>query len=149
MKHWRAWVLKSIGRRYFRRAEAIRGPGNWAKAARLYEEGLRWHGDRPGQWLQYGHALKESGRIGPAIQAYLTAIRIDPDVAEFHFQLGLAREGLGNHIRAMKCYERALALDPAMEKAEQELRRLMQTPALRGAEPDPSIPFPFEVRELV
>jgi len=47
-----------------------------------------------------------------------------------YFNLGLTYESLGKHRRALKCYRRAVALDPAYEKAHKHLLSAMANQSL-------------------
>jgi tetratricopeptide (TPR) repeat protein len=75
-------------------------------------------------WVQYGHALKESGNLPEAEEAYRTSLEIDAGVADTHLQLGHALKIQGRKIEASAAYLRALALDPALDDASLELKGL-------------------------
>jgi len=67
----------------------------------------------PEMWVQYGHALKESGNVGEAEAAYRKSINLDPNSADAHLQLGYALKIQGRIDEAVSAYFRSLALDPA------------------------------------
>jgi tetratricopeptide (TPR) repeat protein len=93
-------------------------------AARYYRKALDQNPDNPPIWVQYGHALKESGNPSEAEGAYRKSLKLDGQVADTHLQLGHALKIQGRKIEASAAYLRALALDPALEKAAAELKDL-------------------------
>jgi tetratricopeptide (TPR) repeat protein len=96
----------------------------WVSAARYYRKALDQQPDNPPIWVQYGHALKESGDLAEAENAYRKSLELDPDAADTHLQLGHALKLQGRRIEAGASYFRALALDPALDHASFELREL-------------------------
>lgn len=105
-------VRRRIANRIWRRAHAARDRHEWTKASEGYRNGLAWNDQRAGMWVQYGHALKESGRVRQAIVAYQTALKLEPENAEFHYQLGVARRVVGDFEGALWSLRRARDLDP-------------------------------------
>jgi tetratricopeptide (TPR) repeat protein len=103
------------------RANRARDAGVWALAARRYREALQVIPDAPAIWVQYGHALKESGRVGEAEQAYRRSLRLNPDIADTHLQLGHALKLQRRVGEAESAYLRAAMLDPAGAHARNEL----------------------------
>jgi len=75
----------------------------------------------PEMWVQYGHALKESGNVPEAEAAYRKSINLDPDSADAHLQLGHALKIQGRINEAVGTYFRSLALDPAPRHPRDEL----------------------------
>jgi tetratricopeptide (TPR) repeat protein len=106
------------------RADRARDSRDWVSAVRYYREALDLQPDNPPVWVQYGHALKESGSIPEAEKAYRTALELDADVADTHLQLGHALKIQGRKIEAGIAYLRAFALDPALDHASFELKSL-------------------------
>jgi hypothetical protein len=98
-------IWRRIGR-------ASRG-GDWPRAVRLYHKALRRVPGAPAVWVQYGHALKETGDVVAAELAYRRAVALAPDVAEWHLFLGeaLLRQSRIEEARAalLRCEQ----LDPA------------------------------------
>ena len=125
------------------RAARARDLGQWELAAGLYLEALERNPRKPGIWVQYGHALKESGelrdpdKLAQAEGAYRRAIALDPSAADPHLQLGHALKLRGKTEEAQAAYLRAFALDPSMPYPLQELSGLgwseAQVAGLRGA----------------
>jgi tetratricopeptide (TPR) repeat protein len=106
------------------RADRARDARDWATAARYYRKALDHNPDNPPIWVQYGHALKESGSLAEAENAYRKSLELDADVADTHLQLGHALKIQGRKIEASLAYLRALALDPELGHASAELKAL-------------------------
>jgi tetratricopeptide (TPR) repeat protein len=105
-------------------ADKAREWGNWSDAARLYRRALDRNPDRPAIWVQYGHALKESGLLAEAEAAYLRAIGYDRRDPDAYLQLGHVLKLRGAADRAQQSYLRAFALDPRQTGALVELQNL-------------------------
>jgi len=111
-------------------ADRARDARQWERAAQLYRRALARNPRRPGIWMQYGHALKESGelrdpdKLAQAEIAYRRGIALDPGVADFYVQLGHVLKLQGKTEEAQAAYLRALALDPSLPDPLQELKRL-------------------------
>jgi len=71
-----------------------------------------------------GVALAQLGRVQEAVQHWEQALRIRPDYAEVHYNLGAVLERLGRMPEAMKHYEEALRLKPGYPEAEKRLATL-------------------------
>jgi glycosyltransferase involved in cell wall biosynthesis len=106
------------------RADRARDSRDWVVAARYYRKALDQKSDNPPIWVQYGHALKESGNLPEAENAYRKSLELDPDVADTHLQLGHVLKIQGRKIEASAAYLRALALDPELDHASVELKNL-------------------------
>ena len=106
------------------RADRARDARDWVTAARYYRKALDQNPDNPPIWVQYGHALKESGSLSEAEDAYRKSLELDGDVADTHLQLGHALKIQGRKIEASAAYLRALALDPGLDHASAELKAL-------------------------
>ena len=103
------------------RAERAQEARRWELAARHYREALADMPNAPEMWVQYGHALKESGNVAEAEAAYRKSIDIDPDSADAYLQLGHALKIQGRIDDAAGAYFRSLALDPAPRHPRDEL----------------------------
>jgi tetratricopeptide (TPR) repeat protein len=106
------------------RADRARDSRDWVSAAQYYGKALDQEPNNPPIWVQYGHALKESGNLGEAENAYRKSLELDADVADTHLQLGHVLKIQGRKIEASAAYLRALVLDPALDHASIELRSL-------------------------
>ena len=105
-------------------ADRARDARDWVSAARYYRDALDRDPDNPAIWVQYGHALKESGNISEAENAYRKSLEFDAGVADTHLQLGHALKIQGRRTEAGVAYLRALVLDPELDHASIELMRL-------------------------
>jgi tetratricopeptide (TPR) repeat protein len=61
------------------------------------------------------------GKLQEAIIHYEQALRIKPDLAETHYNLGLALEYTGRVQEAIQHYERALCIKPDFVQAQTAL----------------------------
>jgi tetratricopeptide (TPR) repeat protein len=93
-------------------------------AAQYYQKALDQKPDNPPIWVQYGHALKESGNLVEAEKAYRQSLEFDAEVADTHLQLGHVLKIQDRRIEASAAYLRALVLDPGLEHATLELKGL-------------------------
>ena len=109
--------------------DQARAAGEWELAARYYRAALRAMPEASAIWVQYGHALKETGYVVEAEEAYRQALRVGADMADTHLQLGHALKLQGRTDEAAAAYLRAAALDPALRHARRELIGLGWTPA--------------------
>jgi len=105
-------------------ADGARDLRDWQSAARYYRQALKEKPDHPAIWVQYGHALKESGNRLEAENAYRKSIELDGDVADTHLQLGHVLKIQGRGSEASTAYLRALVLDPQLDDAAFELKGL-------------------------
>ena len=113
---WNARIRKLI-----ERADRARDNRNWSAAVRSYRKALGGEPINSPIWGQYGHALKESGRLADAEEAYRTAILCDPGGADAHLQLGHVLKLQGKKAEAEAAYLLSSALDPASPEPVREL----------------------------
>jgi tetratricopeptide (TPR) repeat protein len=96
-------------------ADHARDAREWELAAQLYRNSLDRDPRDSGIWVQYGHALKESGelrdpdKLAQAEAAYRTALSLDPGVADSYLQLGHVLKLQGKTNDAEAAYLRAFA----------------------------------------
>ncbi len=126
-----------MARAQTRTADAHRDRGEWSAAARHYRRALDLVPGRADLWVQYGHALKESGHVGQAVTAYQEAARLAPTVADTQLQLGHAFKLQGRTEDAVAAYVRALSLAPGLSDARAELERLGHAPDGQPLPPPP------------
>jgi Flp pilus assembly protein TadD len=112
-------------------ANRARDVGDWALAVRHYREVLAREPGNPRIWVQYGHALKESGNIADAEQAYRKSLELDGGIADTHLQLGHVLKLQGRKEDAAAAYFRALALERPLSPAVGELLALCWEPIAR------------------
>ena len=75
-------------------------------------------------WVQYGHALKKSGNIAEAENAYKKSIDLAPDAADTHLQLGHLYKTAREYSLAISAYRQALRADGSLLDARRELAHL-------------------------
>jgi GT2 family glycosyltransferase len=111
-------------------ADSARDARQWGAAAQLYREALDRNPRNPSIWVQYGHALKESGalrdpdKLAQAEVAYRRALSLKPGLADSYLQLGHVLKLQGKSEEAKASYLRAFVLDPAVTFALDELGAL-------------------------
>jgi tetratricopeptide (TPR) repeat protein len=105
-------------------ADRARDAAEWTVAAHYYRMALERNPNRPEIWLQYGHVLKEAGRLSSAERAYKEAIAGAPTLAEAHRFLGDVLSIQRRRDDAVAAYRHAHALDPASPHALSALRSL-------------------------
>ena len=86
---------------------------DWPHAVRLYRAALRRVPNAPEIWVQYGHALSETGDVAGAEAAYRRATVLAPRMGEWHLFLGQALVRQGRMDEARAALLRAEQLDPA------------------------------------
>ncbi|CAN7631164.1 hypothetical protein [Pararhizobium sp. LjRoot238] len=105
-------------------ADQNRDLRRWEQARDLYAQALHTDKSLDHIWVQYGHALKESGDRLAALAAYKTAFDLEPANADTALQIAHCVKLLGDIDQATHWYLRALELDPREYHAEKELRFL-------------------------
>jgi Flp pilus assembly protein TadD len=138
-------------------ADKARDARHWEVAAQLYRKALDRYPRDSGIWVQYGHALKESGelrdadKLAQAESAYRKALSLNPGAADSYLQLGHLLKLQGKTEEAKASYLRAFALDPSVPYPLQELSGLgwsrAQLSELR-AMLDSAVPLPANRAEL-
>jgi tetratricopeptide (TPR) repeat protein len=118
------WSLRGAKLSQIALADRARDAGRWELAAQHYQKVLRRNPRNCPIWVQYGHALKETGHVAEAEGAYRKAIELDPNAADSYLQLGHALKMQGRTDEAAAVYRRALLLDPALHAASLELLAL-------------------------
>lgn len=122
------------------KADDARDRKDWRQAGSYYKEALAISPRDHAIWVQYGHALKESGQIPAAEEAYRKSIEIAPLVADTHLQLGHVLKLGGRLSDAQSSYREAAKLDPANPDATRELVAINE---LAGASFDSSAEGPL------
>ena len=95
---------------------------NWADAELGYAMMIRIRGYCLPIWVQYGHALKEQGKLNGAELAYREALAIDASDSDAHLQLGHALKLLGARDAAAEAYFEAFRLQPSYASVRIELK---------------------------
>ena len=101
---------------------------DWPRAAAYYRAYLDHRPRRFAIWVQYGHALKESGQRAAALAAYSEALRLDPDDADLLLNLGHLHKVMGHADLAVGFYQRSAAI-AATPDVQRELLALGHEPS--------------------
>lgn len=105
-------------------ADTARDQRSFEAAARLYRRYLSRRSTDGPIWVQYGHALKETGDLQAASDAYQRANGLMPNDPDLHLQIGHLNKISGNAAAAIASYRRALELHPGFTPAQDELDRM-------------------------
>jgi glycosyltransferase involved in cell wall biosynthesis len=120
----RLWLVN----RLLRHADRARDTKQWPKAAISYRRALRLSPCAGQIWVQYGHALKESGALKAAIAAYRRGVRLQEGDFDAWLQLGHGLKLQRKIGAAAHAYTRAFKLNPECGEAEEELALLGRHP---------------------
>ncbi len=74
----------------------------------------------------YGNALAGQGKNNDAVAVFRQALRINPDIAELHFNVAVLQGQLKRTEEAIKSYRKALALKPDLTDAHYNLAIALQ-----------------------
>lgn len=104
--------------------DSHRDAREWAQAAKAYGEAVELAPSRAAIWVQYGHALKESGNLDGAETAYRQSLALDGANADTHLQLGHLLKISGRSQEAATSYLQSLEITPAQPDALREIQDL-------------------------
>jgi tetratricopeptide (TPR) repeat protein len=105
----RQWRHQKKSMAAARRASAAH---KWEIAARHYCEAIDCAPRKAALWVQYGHALKEAGKVEAGEYAYRRSLECDDRVADTHLQLARVLALQNRASEASESYLRALRLAP-------------------------------------
>lgn len=89
------------------------GAPRWREAADAYERACEKPGATADMFMDWGRALKESGQLPRAADAYAAAARLAPRHPKAHLRLATALRRLGRADRAAEHFRAHLEIDPA------------------------------------
>lgn len=95
--------------------------GDLASAAQYIEKAIALDGREAKFLFNLSHVYKETGSVDKAIEALLNAIDISPNFVEAHANLGNLYLKADQKGEAAKCYEHALAINPALDNIRHDL----------------------------
>ena len=101
-------------------------------ALRCLETALALKPDYVDAHVNLGHALRRLHRYEAAAAAYAAATRHRPDYAQAHADQGVCLYDLRRYEAAVQCFDRARALDPAVDVSSMRLYCLQQLCDWRG-----------------
>jgi arylsulfatase A-like enzyme/Flp pilus assembly protein TadD len=120
-----ALALRPSARNFHRElATLYESEARFDAAARLYAELLETEAATTGLLIDRGAALARSGRSEEAERDYRSALALDPDLPEVHYNLALIALARSDDASAEAGLQRAVTLDPAFSAAHLELSRL-------------------------
>ncbi|WP_156842304.1 glycosyltransferase family 4 protein [Novosphingobium aquimarinum] len=115
-----------------RKADTARDRRDWFSAATHYRSALREDDAQPHIWIQLGHALKESGRLDDALQAYQEATTLAAADADAHLHLAHLYKRLGYIDPAIRHFLLSIHYGTDSKAEEHELLALMAQQVERG-----------------
>jgi radical SAM protein with 4Fe4S-binding SPASM domain len=118
-----------------RNGDVARDQRRWPDAREAYARALRRKPSLAHIWVQYGHALKESGAPAEAEAAYRRSLALRPDVADTHLQLGRVLVMLARRDEAVEVFARGLELDPKCAAIRREWGALRERDHLENGLP--------------
>jgi len=74
-------------------------------------------GEDPERWYDHGRNHWKSGRHGWASRSLERTVELDPKMVKGWIALGIARRDSGEFLTAIECFDRAISVDPADDKA--------------------------------
>ncbi len=117
-----AGIRQHFSKKKIEEGDKARDQRRWTEAAKSYAAALALNSAQPPIWIQYGHALKESGNINRAEGAYRKAMECGLDDCDSHLQLGHALKLQGKKGEAAKHYCFAAIRDPSNASPLRELQ---------------------------
>ncbi|MBV8494711.1 MAG: tetratricopeptide repeat protein [Alphaproteobacteria bacterium] len=109
---------------FISRADRARDAHQWDIAADFYRQALDRDPSNASIWVQYGHALKQSGDFARAQSAYRAAIFRDPSAADPYLHLAHVLKLEREEDQARAAYLGAAVRDPQLPQPFDELRGL-------------------------
>ncbi len=99
----------------------------YADAARFLRQALQVSRDNPYLWFHLAQACQEiPGQAEEALDCLRECLRLAPDLAQAHYQLGFVYKKLGRLGEAVDSYTRSLALRPDAVEAHNDLANILQ-----------------------
>lgn len=146
-------VIKAFGGRktindLIARGDRCRDARDWPSAARYYREALDLDGGLAPIWVQYGHALKETGKYSDAEKAYGQALEIEED-ADTHLQLGHLLKITDRKSDAIESYRKALQFEPNNPIIKREIESCEQSSASRLYRSSSENHIYFDISDLI
>lgn len=106
------------------KGDLARRARNWLQAVDLYRRGLDLAPQNAPIWVQYGHALKELGRLSESETAYRRAIALEP-LGDTHLHLGHNLRMQGRRSDATDAYLSALSLEPSLSASRRAIEEIV------------------------
>jgi tetratricopeptide (TPR) repeat protein len=116
-RHSASEQAATIRDRTFQQALTCHRQGQLALAKTLYEKVLKMHPQHLDTLQQLGLLALQTQNFHPAAELFGMAIAIDNQRYANHFHQGLALQAQGKFDAALACYDRSIALQPALAPA--------------------------------
>ena len=98
-----------------------------AEAVQAYRSALELTPDNPYLWMALGMAYQGvPGQMAESVRCLRKCIALKPDLADAHYDLGLACRRLGRDAEAVESYGKALELEPGYPGAHNDLGNILQ-----------------------
>jgi tetratricopeptide (TPR) repeat protein len=125
-------------------ALALYQVGEHERAIEVARQSIAWRPDAAGDWNTLGLAQRGLERNHEAVTSFARAAEIDPERAQYRFNLGAAYVALGDLTRAEGAYVHGLNLEPGSSSAQQSLEQIRERLAaeraiVTGAAPTPHV----------
>jgi tetratricopeptide (TPR) repeat protein len=91
--------------------------GQPQEAVRLLQDMIPYYSQDAEAHALLGAALSQSGNESGSVPYFEQAVRLEPQRATYHFNLGVAYEKAGQLQWALEGYRRALEIDPSLSQA--------------------------------
>jgi FkbM family methyltransferase len=121
---WRAILQTGRRRKTIAAGRHAAKSRKWEIAVRHYCEAVHCAPRNSALWVQYGHALKEAGKLDEAEWAYRRALECNGRIADTHLQLGYLLASQNRTTEASESFVRALQLDDQLQYARYALLAL-------------------------
>jgi tetratricopeptide (TPR) repeat protein len=123
-------------------ALALYQAGEHERAIEVARQSIEWRPGQAGDWNTLGLAQRALERNHEAVTSFVRAAEIDPERAQYQFNLGAAYVALGDLSKAEDQYIYGLSLDPDSASAQESLRQIRDRLAteravVTGAAPTP------------
>lgn len=90
----------------------------------LFEKAVLFDPEPAAPWVIYGLFYHRHGQLSEAVKRYLEALKRDPDLAEAHYNLGLAYFKLKQYEAANQAAQKAYALGYPLPGLRRQLKRV-------------------------
>lgn len=117
-------AAEARGAERYHRGVAAAAIGSWAAAVQAFREAVEANGSDARAAVQGVRAALQLGDAAAARELGELAVRAGPRSGTCHEALGLALAAAGDARSAKRSFERALELDPGLDGAKEQLKKL-------------------------
>ena len=119
--------IKDMATRYYEDAKYYFEQGDLKRAFQNYRKALELNSRSIEAYTGLGNIALKKAKPEIALQLYLKALKIEPENAQLHYNIGICYELLQDKERARKSFEQALQIWPDYKKAKEHLKWLNQS----------------------